>query len=72
MGPGVVVRQIARLEEHLCTGCRECLPACDARALIWVTAERCLLLDPWACTGCGDCLRACPEGALSLATVEAR
>ncbi len=68
---GTAVRLVARLEERSCSGCRDCLPACDAGALIWVTAERELLLDPWACTGCGDCMRACRDGALSLSAVEA-
>jgi MinD superfamily P-loop ATPase len=57
---------VAALEEERCSGCRECLPACDAGALIWVTAERELMIDPWSCTGCGDCVRICPDGALSL------
>ncbi len=68
---GIAVRLVAHLEGGLCSGCRHCLPACASQALIWVTAERQLLLDPWNCSGCGDCVRACPEGALALATVEA-
>ena len=43
-----------------------CLPACESRALIWVTAEKELFLDTWACSGCGDCVRSCPEGALRM------
>jgi hypothetical protein len=70
--PGVIARQVARLEQRLCSSCRECLPACDAGGLIWVAAEGELLIDPWNCTGCGDCVRACPTDALSLATVSTR
>lgn len=70
--PGIAVRLVARLEERLCSGCRDCLPACNSQALIWVTAEHELLVDPWNCTGCGDCVRVCSEGALALAPVEAR
>jgi MinD superfamily P-loop ATPase len=55
------------LDDVRCTGCRLCLPVCDARALIWVTADQELFLDSWACTGCGDCVRVCPERALALA-----
>ena len=57
---------VAVLDDRRCSGCRLCLPACDARALIWVTAEKELFLDTWACTGCGDCVRSCPEGALRM------
>jgi MinD superfamily P-loop ATPase len=58
---------VAVLDDRLCSGCRMCLPACDAHALVWVAADRELFLDSWACTGCGDCARVCPERALTLA-----
>ncbi len=63
---GSEVRYRVRLDESLCDGCRLCLPLCKQGALIWVRAERELLLDPWACDGCGACVTACPSGALSL------
>jgi MinD superfamily P-loop ATPase len=58
---------VAALDDRRCSGCRWCLPTCDARALVWATADNELFLDSWACTGCGDCVRICPEGALTLA-----
>jgi heterodisulfide reductase subunit A len=61
-----IVRRVAALDEGRCTGCRLCLPTCDSRALIWVTADAELFLDAWACTGCGACIAACPESALHL------
>jgi heterodisulfide reductase subunit A len=57
---------VARLDERLCSRCWQCLPACDAGALLRVVDDG-LLLDPWACRGCGDCLRVCPDAALALA-----
>jgi MinD superfamily P-loop ATPase len=57
---------VAVLDDRGCSGCRLCLPVCDAHALVWVAAENELFLDSWACTGCGDCVRTCPEQALRL------
>jgi len=44
---------VALLDESQCDGCRACLRSCNYGALIWVSADRMILADPWACTGCG-------------------
>lgn len=63
--------RVARLDERRCSRCWQCLPVCDAGALLLVVDDG-LLLDPWACRGCGDCLRVCPEMALALVPRGAR
>ena len=57
---------VALLDESQCDGCRACLRSCNYGALIWVSADRMILADPWACTGCGACVTACARQALSL------
>ena len=63
---GPIEAFITHLAAERCSGCRECVPVCRTRALLWIVAEQFLMVDPWACTGCGDCITACPEGALRL------
>jgi MinD superfamily P-loop ATPase len=62
----VALGYVVALDESRCDGCRECLRSCNFGALIWVTAERVILADPWACTGCGACVTTCARAALSL------
>ena len=66
MSPTSPASLVVVLDDRRCSGCRLCLPACEARALIWVTAEKELLRDTWTCSECGDCVRSCAEGALRM------
>lgn len=54
---------INRVDETLCTGCGECLDACQFNALsVDVTAQ----VSEIRCAGCGACVLVCQQGALGL------
>ncbi|MBN1429510.1 MAG: hypothetical protein JXB07_14140 [Anaerolineae bacterium] len=55
----------AQVDDMQCTGCEECLPACQFGALA-LTGGR-MEVDRQRCVGCGLCVLRCVSGALSLA-----
>lgn len=59
------VRQIIKIDEDLCTGCGECIPACPEGALRIIDGKARLVADV-LCDGLGACLGNCPEGALTV------
>jgi heterodisulfide reductase subunit A len=61
-----VAAMMAVLDEARCDGCRSCLHTCTYHALLWVTSDRQVLIDPWACNGCGTCTTYCPSQAIRL------
>ena len=54
---------VNRVDETLCAGCEDCLPACQFGAL---TMDGVAQVSAVRCVGCGLCVIACPQGALHL------
>jgi electron transport complex protein RnfB len=54
---------INRVDEELCAGCEDCLPACPFNAL---TMDGVAQVNEIRCVGCGVCVQVCPQGALGL------
>lgn len=66
----MTTREIIRIEESLCTGCGECVPACAEGALEIVDGKARVVAEV-LCDGLGACLGECPEGALTVEVREA-
>jgi ferredoxin len=54
---------VSQVDEARCTGCEDCLAACQFNAL---SLDSYVLVDQMRCVGCGLCVQACLEGALFL------
>jgi heterodisulfide reductase subunit A-like polyferredoxin len=54
---------VNQVDESRCSGCQDCLEACQFGALSLDMVAR---VDSRRCVGCGVCVPACPEGALML------
>ena len=63
-------RKIIEINEELCNGCGECVPACAEGAIRIVDGKAKLVKDMF-CDGLGACLGECPTGALKLIEREA-
>ncbi len=61
----MTVRQIIRIDEELCDGCGQCVPAC-AEGAIRVVDGKARLVSEIYCDGLGACLGECPQGALTV------
>ncbi len=66
----VASRQIIRIDESLCNGCGQCVPACAEGALEIVDGKARVVAE-LLCDGLGACLGECPEGALVVEVREA-
>lgn len=58
-------RKIIHIDDELCDGCGQCVPAC-AEGAIQVIDGKARLLEEQYCDGLGACLGECPTGALSV------
>ena len=67
----MAVRDLIRIDEALCDGCGECVPACAEGAIAVVDGKARLVSDVY-CDGMGACLGHCPQGAITIEKVEAR
>jgi NAD-dependent dihydropyrimidine dehydrogenase PreA subunit len=67
---GVATRQIIRIDESLCNGCGQCVPACAEGALEIVDGKARVAAE-LLCDGLGACIGECPEGALVIEVREA-
>jgi NAD-dependent dihydropyrimidine dehydrogenase PreA subunit len=65
-----MIREIVTIDEDLCTGCGECVPACHEGALQIIDGKARLVSD-LMCDGLGACLGHCPEGAITIQKREA-
>jgi Pyruvate/2-oxoacid:ferredoxin oxidoreductase delta subunit len=63
-------RELIRIDEALCDGCGQCVPACNDGAIALVDGKARLVSEVY-CDGMGACLGHCPRGAISLELVEA-
>lgn len=84
IGAGQVARPAwsARVDESLCTGCAQCIAACEFGAITLHAslapasggglppasggAGGIAQVDPFLCTACGSCVAACPSKAIDL------
>jgi NAD-dependent dihydropyrimidine dehydrogenase PreA subunit len=58
-------RKIIDINDELCDGCGQCVPAC-AEGAIQVIDGKARLVEEQYCDGLGACLGECPTGALSV------
>ena len=65
-----MLREIVIIDEDLCDGCGECIPACAEGALRIVDGKARLAADR-LCDGMGACLGHCPQGAIRIEHREA-
>lgn len=65
-----MLREIIKIDEELCNGCGECVPACHEGALQVIDGKVRLISDLF-CDGLGACIGHCPEGALTIEKREA-
>ena len=63
-------RRIIQINEALCNGCGQCVPACAEGTLAIIDGKAKVVSDN-LCDGLGACLGECPTGALTLVEREA-
>ncbi|WP_353893867.1 4Fe-4S binding protein [Proteinivorax hydrogeniformans] len=65
-----MTRQIIKIDEDKCIGCKQCVSACQEGAIGMVDGKAKLLRDDY-CDGLGNCLPVCPTNAISFEEREA-
>lgn len=65
-----MIRKIINIDEALCDGCENCVPACAEGALQIIDGKARLISDLF-CDGLGACLGHCPTGAMTIEEREA-
>jgi NAD-dependent dihydropyrimidine dehydrogenase PreA subunit len=65
-----MLRDIVVIDEELCDGCGECVPACEEAALQIIDGKARVVADK-LCDGMGACLGHCPKGAIRIEKREA-
>ena len=63
-------RKMITIDEELCNGCGQCVPACEEGALAIIDGKARLVKEIY-CDGLGACLGDCPTGALKVEVREA-
>ena len=58
-------RKIVQIDESLCDGCGQCVPACAEGAIQIIDGKARLISDQY-CDGLGACLGECPQGAITV------
>ncbi len=57
---------VAEVEPELCTGCRNCISACQFKAISFSLARKKVAIDSLLCYGCGVCRVHCVKDAITL------
>lgn len=65
-----MLRDIIEIDETLCNGCGDCVPACHEGAL-QIIDKKARLISDLMCDGLGACLGECPTGAMKVIQREA-
>ncbi len=65
-----MLREVVKIDEELCNGCGQCVPACHEGALQIIDGKARLVSD-LMCDGLGACLGNCPQDAISIEKREA-
>ena len=65
-----MLREMVTIDEELCDGCGQCIPACHEGALRIIDGKAWLVSDR-LCDGLGACLGHCPRGAIRIERREA-
>lgn len=65
-----MIREVVKIDENLCNGCAECVPACHEGALQIIDGKARLISD-LMCDGLGACLGHCPMDAITIEKREA-
>jgi ferredoxin len=65
-----MLREVVKIDEALCDGCGDCVPACQEGALQIIDGKARLISD-LLCDGLGACLGHCPQGAITIEEREA-
>lgn len=65
-----MLREIIEIDESLCDGCGQCIPACHEGALQLIDGKARLISD-LMCDGLGACVGHCPTGAMTVIHREA-
>ena len=65
-----VKRKIIEIDEELCDGCGQCVPACAEGAIEIIDGKAKVVADMY-CDGLGACLGECPNDALRIVEREA-
>jgi len=66
----VMLREVVKIDEELCNGCGQCVPACHEGALQIIDGKVRLISD-LMCDGLGACLGHCPVDAITIEKREA-
>ena len=65
-----IMRKIVEIDDELCDGCGQCVPACAEGAIEIVDGKARIAAEQY-CDGLGACLGECPHGALRIIEREA-
>ncbi|MCF8119978.1 MAG: 4Fe-4S binding protein [Deltaproteobacteria bacterium] len=65
-----VMRKIIEIDDELCDGCGQCIPACAEGAIQVVDGKARMVAEKY-CDGLGACLGDCPNGAIRMVEREA-
>jgi ferredoxin len=63
-------REMIHIDETICDGCGQCIPACHEGAL-QIIDDKARLVSDLLCDGLGACLGHCPQGAITIEKREA-
>ncbi|MBU4178687.1 MAG: 4Fe-4S dicluster domain-containing protein, partial [Actinobacteria bacterium] len=57
---------VARVDEEVCSGCRQCVSLCSYEAIDFDEERAVAVVNSALCKGCGVCTAACTSGANTL------